>query len=304
MSGALSLRSSTQAQADFRRITDELSSLQQQVASGMKADNLQGFGGGAARLLTAKSLLASASARGGVIDQIGARLEVQALALGQVEGATAALSQAIRQAIAAGDGRGINIELDLAFSSAVTALNESWNGQPLFAGERQDGGPVRVTSVAQLQAAATPADIYDEAARRQTVDLGYGTPVDVAPKASELADGLFDAFVDLKGMIDGGLGQPISAGQQAQLMDIVVRLESEAAALNTESGRTGQLQKRLEDDRSRLQERTNMLTKEIGDQADVNLAEVSIRLSALTAQYQVAARTFGDLSKLSLLDYL
>ncbi len=304
MSGALSLRATTQAQADFRRISDELADLQRQVSSGAKASDLQGFGGGAARLLTAKSLLAAAETRGGVIDQVGARLGVQALALDQVANASGALAQSIRQAVSAGDGRGINIELDLAFSGVVSGLNETWNGQPLFAGERQGGAPVKVTSIAQLQAALTPADVFDEAVRRQSIDLASGAPLELAPRASELADGLFSAFGDLKALLDGGLSQPISAVQAQQLTAIAARLDAEIATLNNERGRTGQLQQRLEDDRARLLDRTNMLTKEIGEQADSDLAEVSIRLSALTAQYQAAAKTFGDLSNLTLLDYL
>ena len=54
----------------------------------------------------------------------------------------------------------------------------------------------------------------------------------------------------------------------------------------------------------RLEERSNLITKEIGDQADADLAEVSIKISALMIQYEAAAKTFADLSKLTLLDYL
>ena len=48
MNGALTLRFSTQAQLDIRRMTRELSDLQRQVASGAEANDLRGFGGAAA----------------------------------------------------------------------------------------------------------------------------------------------------------------------------------------------------------------------------------------------------------------
>ena len=42
----------------------------------------------------------------------------------------------------------------------------------------------------------------------------------------------------------------------------------------------------------------------IGDQADADIAQVSIKISALMVQYEATAKTFADLSRLSLLDYL
>jgi len=46
------------------------------------------------------------------------------------------------------------------------------------------------------------------------------------------------------------------------------------------------------------------LTKEIGEQADADLAAVSVQMSALLVQYEAAAKTFSELSKLNLLQYL
>ena len=44
MESAITLRFSTQAQSDIARMTQQLSDLQRQVASGAKADDLRGFG--------------------------------------------------------------------------------------------------------------------------------------------------------------------------------------------------------------------------------------------------------------------
>ena len=85
---------------------------------------------------------------------------------------------------------------------------------------------------------------------------------------------------------------------------ITDQLDAEANNFTNEEGRAGQLQARFDTERVRLQDRSNLLVKEIGAQADADLAEVSMQLSALMVQYQAAAKTFADLSKLSLLDYL
>jgi flagellar hook-associated protein 3 FlgL len=307
MSGALSLRFSTQAQLDVRRITRELSELQAKVASGKEAKDLQGFGGASSRLLNAQSIKASADARSSVINQLQARFGVQGAALGQVAEASGLLAQSIREAISSNDGRGIAIELDLTFSSVVSALNETWNGQPLFAGERQGAGPIKVRTLEELQAASGPDDIFDEAERHQIIDLGSGTPIILSEKASSLSQGIFEVMRQLKDLLDangGTIGQPIGAAQVAALQSIADTLDSEANNFTNEEGRAGQLQSRFAAERVRLQERSNLLVKEIGDQADADVAEISIQLNALIVQYQAAAKTFAELSNLSLLDYL
>jgi len=307
VSSPQTLRFTTQAMMDVRRITRELSELQGKVASGAEAKDLQGFGGASSRLLNARSLMASSDSRASVINQLQARFGVQGAALGQVAEAAGLLSQSIREAISANDGRGIGVELDLSFASVVSALNETWNGQPLFAGDRQSGRPIKVNSLAELQAATGPQDIFDEAARHQVIDLGGGPPTVLSAKASELSQGIFDVFSSLRDALDaagGNLGQPISATHRAQLQAFADSLDSEANKFTNEEGRAGQLQARFEAEHTRLQQRSNLLVKEIGDQADADIAEISIQLSALLVQYEAAAKTFADLSQLSLLKYL
>ncbi|MBX9746171.1 MAG: hypothetical protein K2X34_04670 [Hyphomonadaceae bacterium] len=307
MSGALTLRFSTQAQLDIRRITRELSELQSQVASGAKAKDLLGFGGASSRLLSAQSMRASADARGSVLNQLTARFGVQGAALGQVSEASGMLAQAIRDAISSNDGRGIAVELELSFASIISALNETWNGQPLFAGERQGAGPVTIRTIDELQAAASISDIFDEAARHLTVDMGAGDPVILSAKASELSADTFATLRALADLVDasgGAIGQPISAGDRATLQSIADQLDAERNRFDTEEGRAGQLQKRFDQERARLQERSNLLVKEIGEQADADVAEISIQLNALLVQYEAAAKTFSELSNLSLLNYL
>lgn len=307
MSGALSLLHSMKAQGDIRRITQEMVDLQRQVASGARANDLSGFGGASSRILSAQGMKASAEARASVLSQLDARLGVQASALGEVAGASTHLALTLRQAISGNDGRGVSEELELAFQGIVATLNQTWNGQPLFAGERQEGAPIKVASLDDLVAATTPDDLFDEAERRQSVDVGLGSPVALSKKASELSTGLFNTLRDLKLMIDGAggqIGQPILAAQANQMLNIAVALESEANKLTNEEGRAGQLQTRFALEQTRLQQRSDLLTKEIGEHADADLAQVSIRLSALMAQYEAAAKTFADLSQLSLLRYL
>jgi flagellar hook-associated protein 3 FlgL len=296
-----------QSQADFRRISTELTRLQGQVASGAKAIDLQSYGGVSGIVLSAQSQKANADARASVLSELQSRFGIQSAALAQVADGTSNLAQSIREAISGNDGRGINTELDLSFNSIVSALNETWQGQPLFAGERQNGNPVKITTVQQLQAATGPSDIFDEANRNQTIDLGNGQTITLASKASEMSQGLFDAIKDLKNLMDasgGTIGQPITDAQRDALQNIANRLDTQANNFTNEEGRTGQIQSRLETEQTRLSDRSDLLKKEIGDHRDADLAEVSMQINALTIQYQAAAKTFSNLSQLTLLNFL
>jgi flagellar hook-associated protein 3 FlgL len=308
MTGAVTLRFNTQAQSDIQRMMRELSDLQRQVASGNKSNDLSGFGAGASRLINAQSLRASADANTSAVNQMAARFGVQGSALGQVANSAAELATTIRNAISANDGRGIGIDLSLSFSSTVAAMNESWNGQPLFAGQRTNiSGPIRIGTLGDLAAATTDAQMFDEAENEQTFTLSGGASVVLADKASDLSRDLFDTYRDLNAALSaagGDFGQPMSEAQVNQLNDIVQRLETSADTFVNAEGRAGQLEKRFTAEQERQQDRSNLLLKEIGAQADVDLAEVSIQISSLLAQYEATAKTFSDISKLSLLDYL
>ncbi|MEZ5958942.1 MAG: flagellin [Hyphomonadaceae bacterium] len=303
----LNARFFTRAQGDVRRITSELGNLQAQIASGAKANTLQGFGGASSRILSASSMRAATDSRASVINQLEARFGVQASALGQISDATQALALTIREAVSANDGRGVSTELELAFNAIVGALNETWNGQPMFAGERQSGSPVKISSLTQLANTTQQEDLFDEASRHQVIDFGEGAPIKLAAKASELSTDLFDTLRQVKLLLDdagGNLGSPISGPNTEFLLSVASRLDFHAKEFVTEEGRTGQLQKRFEEERARLTAQSDLLTKEIGDQTDADLAEVSIRLNTLLTQYEAAAKTFAELSQLSLLRYL
>jgi flagellin-like hook-associated protein FlgL len=114
-------------------------------------------------------------------------------------------------------------------------------------------------------------------------------------------------MLQLKTLLDasgGAIGQPISAEKTQILQNIAIQLEAESAKFVTEEGRAGQLSSRFEAEQIRLQDRSNLLTKEIGEQADADVAMASIKLATLMTQYQATAKTFSELSQLTLLDYL
>ncbi len=299
--------STTQIQLDLARMSQQLTDIQNQLGSGAKAADLKGYGGQAGALLSTQSLKAAADARSSLIDQLQARFDVQGSALQQVASGARALAQSIRTAISANDGRGISTDLELNFNSIVAALNQTWNGQPLFAGERQGAPPVQVDTLQQLVNASPTSSIFNEAARQQTINLGTGAPIVIAQKASEMSQGLFDAMKTLQVMINaagGAIGQPISQSDQTTLNALASQLDTQASNFDTQSGRTGQIQAQLATQSTQLQAQSDLMTKEIGDLRDADPAKLSVQLNLLMTQYQASAKVFADLSKLTLLNYL
>ncbi len=301
------LRFNTQAQLDVARITRDLTDLQRQVASGYKSNELAGYGVGAARLLNTQGLLQLTDSRANAAAQFESRFGVQAVALGQ--GATAAfdLAQSIRDAISSDSVDALSTELTVAFSSIVSSLNETWNGQPLFAGERLTGSPVIIQSLEELIAATGPDDIFEEAERPQVLELGPGAQIALADKASELATDLFETLRQFKLLIDSWGPSPpdsINAALRTQLQDFAQQLDTARETLTRAESRAGQLEKRITDERTRLTNRSNLLLKEVGEQTDADAAQLSIQINTLLVQYEATAKTFADISQLSLANYL
>lgn len=306
MTSALTLRYTMQMRLDIERMTREMSDLQAQVASGQRAQDLQGFAGKSNQVVNAQGLLALSEARASAATQLSARFGVQADALANAARAGVDLSTAIRSALSADDGRTLDIDLSVAFSSVVTSLNETWNGQPLFAGERVGVRPVPLGSIDDLVALPS-GQWFDESERHQVVDLGAGAPVPLADKASEIGAGLLTAMRDLKVVIDaagGRLSDDLTPTQRTQLEQIADALVAAANVVTASEGRTGQLARRIDDERDRLTTRANLLSRELAEETAADIPRISIELSTLEAQYQATAKIFSDLSELTLLNFL
>jgi flagellin-like hook-associated protein FlgL len=307
MPNALTLRFNTQMQLDIQRITLELGDLQRQLASGLKSNDLMGFGAGVAQIVNAQGLLAQTDARAAAADQLSARFDVQAAALSRAAQGGQALARALNDAVSTNSGAAVGVDLELAFAAVTSALNERWNGQPLFAGERIGEGPVVVSSLNQLLGLAVPNGVFDEAQRHQILELESGAQITLAERASEFSSSIYVALRDLKVLLDsygGSLPDPMPQSLRDGLQALAQQVESATREITAAEGRSGRVQRRISDERDRLQARSNLLVKEIGAQADADVPTIALKLSQLQAQYEATAKVFGDLSKLSLLHYL
>jgi flagellin-like hook-associated protein FlgL len=307
MSGVSTLYFNKRASADLARIQKELYQLQGKTASGREATSLQEFGQNGGRVVETRGLIALSESRAEAAGQLGARFDLQASALSNASGALNRLAGALRDAAINDDGRLLRADAELTFGSLVASLNESFGGQPLFAGERIGDPPVIVGSLSELGAVTGPDQVFDEAARRQRIDLGDGVSFELGEKASEIGWPALQTLRDLQQLFDsagGDLPERMSDVQKANLVALADRLEDSALTFIAAEGRTGLLAKRLEDEKVRLESRSVLLQQTMSDLSEADLAEVAAQFSALQTQYQASAQTFITLTKLSLLEFL
>lgn len=292
------------ASFDLARVGQELNALQRQTATGRKAEDLKSFGSAAGLIISARSELARTEARIETVRALEARLSVQDLAIGRAHDAAAGLRQAIQDALASDDGRGLGQALELAVSEASAAFNTTWAGQYVFGGERVDAPPVIADTPERL---VLYGDHFQSSDRPQVADYGDGVPRLVAETARTLGQDLLQSFASLHRVIGSdaeALGETLTQGQRDSLLELSNALEDQRNDLALARGANGDRQNTVDEAIVRLTARSDTLTKSIGEQVDADLAEVAIQLSQKQTQYEAVAATIAQLRDVSLLNYL
>jgi flagellar hook-associated protein 3 FlgL len=293
------------ARVDITRITGELYDLQRQTASGYRAADLKGYGDDAGRIINARSVIAQVEARKLAAVRLQTRLEVQDAALEKAASAASTLKADVMQAISSDNATFLAQQLQTAFSQALGAFNQVHEGQAVFTGERRGASAVRIASLADLPAAITDAQMFNESDREQTIDLGFGSPFAIAEKVSAVGGDFFDAMRDLKNHLDGGgFGNPITAAERALLVGVAEKLETGRATIVEAQGRNGDATARLGREVERLTAQATMVENHMDQAAGSDLAEVSMRLASSQAQYQAIAKVFSDIRNLTLVNFL
>lgn len=293
------------ARTDLTRITGELYDLQRQTASGFLADDLKGYGDNAGRIISARSVIVQTEARKTSAERLQVRLDIQDTALGKAAAAAAQLKADVTQAISSDNGTFLAQQLQTAFSQALGALNQTHEGQALFAGERRGASAIRVASLQDLPAAVTDAQVFNESVREQAVDIGAGAPFVVAEKASVISRDFFDAVRSLYNELQsGGFGNPVTATERDKLVGIAQRLETARGSIVAAQGRNGDANARLGREIERLTAQGNLVENHLEQVAGADLAEVSMKIAATNTQYQAIAKVFSDIRNLTLVNFL
>jgi flagellar hook-associated protein 3 FlgL len=307
MQATPTLSFTNRARADIARITTELTDLQRQTASGKRVEDLQGLGSGATRALNATTLIAQDDNRIELLKEVNARVGMQTTSLQLAGEAVTKLAKSVRDAAITGDGNYVGPDLEFGFASLTSAMNQTFNGQAIFGGDRTDRTSVTVGNLSDLTTVSQPDEMFDVSSRRQRIDLGPGASFELGDNAKDLTWTTYQAMRDLQVLLDsagGKLGASLTTIQTDALNSIAERLSQGATNIRQAEGKNGLIEARIQDLTNRFEARGNMMRNEVALQTEADLAEVALRLSSLQTQYQATAQTFSQLSKMTLLDFL
>jgi flagellar hook-associated protein 3 FlgL len=296
-----------QARTEISRIQADMAELQRQTATGRKVNELRDAGAGASAALNAAAMLSSTEARLTALKELDGRFAIQDVSMQRVSESASTLLQQLRDMIANNSGVNLPEMVDHAFNEAKGALNATWAGLPVFGGEQISQPPISAADVAALAALPSVADAFEVSNRPQTIDLGEGVIIQMTPRANDLGGSYFDVLRDLKQLIDangGALNTPLTAAQRTALQAIIPALDTARQSIVEQQGAHGEVWKQVDRESVRLQQRSDYLTKALGDQVDANMAEVAMKLAQAEAQFQASARTFNTLREMSLLNFL
>lgn len=293
------------ARTDLARINTTLYDLQRQTASGNLAADLKGYGAESGRIITARAAMAQAQARVDAANRLAARLDIQDTALGRVADAAATLKQSMMDALASDNGTYIAEQVKLAFNQITDAMNTTYEGVPLFAGDRRGDAAIQIDDIGELAGALTQSTLFAESVRTSSVDFGAGSPIEVAEKASTISRSLYSVLREVNSFLNASaVGAPMTADQRATLTGLVSNLDGAHKTVVDAQGRNGDRQAQLERTATRLSNHADLLNKHLGEVAESDLAEVAMRLSAAQTQYQAAASVFAQIKDLSLVNFL
>lgn len=284
----------------------EIAKLSRQASSQKIAQDLQGFGAEAGRLVSTKALEDRFERRAETLKSLEARAEVEAAALDSLGGAVQQVRDAIGNAIANQNAAGLREALELALATAFNAANTTYAGEAVFGGIRGYGEPTVPRTLDQL-ASEPDSDLA-------FIDTGMARQVkledDRAMQLSQTADAVFRPFLDFLRQVrvwentNAPLQGSLNAATTNWLRSQVPGIDAVQRGVFDSQSANGTVARQIETARLANEARRDAFAKAVAGQENVDLAEVAAKLSAAQLQYQASASIFGQLKDLNLLQFI
>lgn len=278
---------------------------QRQVSTGKKADDFKGLAGQTGTILGARSFKTRIETYQQTIDTIRGKLDANDVQVGGILDGMEDMKESIQTMLANGQAQGFDELLEQTFKFTVNSLNTNFDGTYLFSGAETGTQPVNVGTLAELSAAPSTADVFDNAAIAFEARIADGVNLEFGLLASDLATGIFD---ELKALYDQHQLTPfegeIDQTQFDFLRNQLQTLTTAIDGLRRDHVSNGLSFERLEVVDQQHEDSVLFLETFIGDLEDVNIAEAVTRLNndqvALEASYQA----ISSLNQLTLLRFL
>jgi flagellar hook-associated protein 3 FlgL len=294
------------ALGDLSRAQRDLVEAARQSSSQTKATDLKGYGREAQTLVSAERLVSRTQGFLATSRELQTRMQIQDVALSRAADVVAKLREDLFQNVGLESGEGVRAQLEEAFAVLKDTMNTNLGGRYLFGGVLNDRPPVTATSLDQL--ATDPlATSLPPGADPQVMRVEEGRTVD----AGLVAEGVVSqALASLKRLaeLDNGPSGPFDGNLTTVQKDAIT---AELGALSDafdqllfSQAENGRLTKEVDSAVDRQGSRLDALNGAIGGIADVDLAEVAVRLNQAQFAYDASASVFNVLRNMSLLNAL
>ena len=299
---------------------------QSQIASGLKSPDFKGISRDTASLSVARNTEARTEQFVATNVELSRKLELYDLALQELSAIAQELKQDLIIAVNTNSGVAFRTKIDLLYDRLTNALNLRDNGRYIFGGTRTDTAPIAVTSPAQLQDPATVTSVASvfvnntikpAAEVDQNLTLTYGVLAnDVAADLVQALRRLmqFDAGNNPTDTGNTGTGetsdgpfpitQPLTANQRDFLIKELATASKAFDTLNQAVAANGVNQKTLEETQDRHQKSLLFIKIFISDIEDVDVAEAISRLNLDQLALEASFRVYGELTRLTILDFI
>jgi len=278
----------------------------EQVASEKNASDLKGYARNAEVLTAMRGVQVKVA---GFLEQtssLGARLEMQEIALTRAADSVSGAREAIADSLASDNAGTLMQALGGFFADTVGALNTRHDGRYLFAGGQTDTLPVNSTGLASIASPAVVSAQFDNDTMIISNRLDENTVMDTGFLASDLGTTAFTAFKAVRDYVDtnGAFSTPLTTAQKTFLTSQLAAFDTAGQGLTDATARNGLMQNRLESARTDLTGRDTTLDGMVGDITNVNMAEALTKLEQAQLSVQAAAQVFQTLRGSSLLAIL
>ena len=284
----------------IQRSQGALAATQKQLATGKKAPDLASLGTEAVRTLSARALVAKQTAHADVAKRLGTTLALYDAHISSIDTAGSDLLQSLKTAAGTNEGAGLQESITAAFNTFRSALNATEAGVPMFSGS-QSAAPFTPEKLGDL-VGLDPAGAFTNDNVRASARVGTNQDVQFGVTASELGTGMVSA---LRTLAEAG---PIGAQPTPAQMDAIkTAIGQVGSALDTVRGinaNNGRKQTQMDTLATRAEQRNLLLQDLIGQNEDADLGQVAIDLAQQKTTLQASYSVFGQLSGLSLVNYL
>jgi len=279
-----------------------------QASSEVVGDNLESYGSQAEQLVATNSLQSQVTGYITNNNLLSEKLSVQSQALQQVSDAAQSAVTGIGDAIANNDPTGLSTTLQAALSSAASALNTTYNGQYLFAGDATSTQPFNASSLSDLPATSTPAAISTLFANGSTAPvsrLNSSTVTTTGFLASAVGTPLVTALTAFQNYVASTpLSTPLTSDQSTELQSLETQFNTALTSANAVSAQNGLVQSQVATNVTDLTDQQTALQGVATNITSINLGQVETNITLAQNALQASADVFQTLQTSSLLNLL